>query len=410
MEQVNTWLIHITTTEVPADLPEEQASQSSVRVVAARSKAKAEPQKREPVDVPNIIPMNERKWIDFEPGESSLSAYCQSHSTLPHDTTRRWRSSSILENQVLSSESISTKPMLVGWSLENMLGIRRRIQKKISVLLWWFGKNYLPPCSSGTLWKQSYWSYVTGQCSDCEWNFPLHLPHRMRVQSSFYYQQWIDSWRSRFEQKTDSILLAHWSKRRKSQRSWTYWLLCTTSSAICAQCMEEVSRRGILGWYWSCDQRRINILSNTIECNYCSRNTSSPLFFKSWKIENWRSCMKDNIRLLDHHQRSLWNTITNGLKEMINRVLQLNISQLEKSFNSQLETHFQLDLPSQPNPNLIQLKIERRNLWKMKIIASWMFTIERRNLWKKARTKCKKLVLSNIVILHRQTRTSSTLQ
>ena len=34
-------------TEVPADLPEEQASKSSVKVIAARSKAKAKPQKRE---------------------------------------------------------------------------------------------------------------------------------------------------------------------------------------------------------------------------------------------------------------------------------------------------------------------------------------------------------------------------
>ena len=32
-------------TEVPVDLPEEQASQSSVKVNAARSKAKAKPQK-----------------------------------------------------------------------------------------------------------------------------------------------------------------------------------------------------------------------------------------------------------------------------------------------------------------------------------------------------------------------------
>ena len=32
----------------------------------------------------------------------------------------------------------------------------------------------------------------------------------------------------------------------KSQRPRTYWLLCTTSSAIRAQCMEEASRRGIL--------------------------------------------------------------------------------------------------------------------------------------------------------------------
>ena len=62
-------------TEVPADLPEEQASPSIVKDFAARSKAKAKPQRREPVDLPSIIPLNERNWIDFEPGDSSLSAY-----------------------------------------------------------------------------------------------------------------------------------------------------------------------------------------------------------------------------------------------------------------------------------------------------------------------------------------------
>ena len=62
-------------TEILADLPEEQASQSIVKVFAARSKAKAKSQRREPVDVPSIIPMNGRKWIDIEPGESSFSAY-----------------------------------------------------------------------------------------------------------------------------------------------------------------------------------------------------------------------------------------------------------------------------------------------------------------------------------------------
>ena len=59
-------------TEVPADLPEEQASQSSVKVIAARSKAKSKPLKRETVELPSNIPMNERKWIDTEPGEPSL--------------------------------------------------------------------------------------------------------------------------------------------------------------------------------------------------------------------------------------------------------------------------------------------------------------------------------------------------
>ena len=62
-------------TEVPADLLEGQESQPIVNVFAARSKAKAKPQRREPVDVPSIIPMNERKWIDIEPSAPSLIAY-----------------------------------------------------------------------------------------------------------------------------------------------------------------------------------------------------------------------------------------------------------------------------------------------------------------------------------------------
>ena len=62
-------------TEIPADLPEDQASKSSVKVIAVRSKAKAKPQKRETVEMSSIIPMNERKWIDIEPAESSVSTY-----------------------------------------------------------------------------------------------------------------------------------------------------------------------------------------------------------------------------------------------------------------------------------------------------------------------------------------------
>ena len=39
-------------------------------------KAKAKPQRREPVDLPSIIPISEKKVIDIEPGDSSsLSAY-----------------------------------------------------------------------------------------------------------------------------------------------------------------------------------------------------------------------------------------------------------------------------------------------------------------------------------------------
>ena len=60
--------------KVPADLPEEQEPQPNVKVRAVRLKAKAKPQRRELVEVPSTIPMNARKWIDIEPGVSSLSA------------------------------------------------------------------------------------------------------------------------------------------------------------------------------------------------------------------------------------------------------------------------------------------------------------------------------------------------
>ena len=62
-------------TEVLADLPEEQASQLIVKNFVARSEAKAKPQRREPIDLPSIIPMNETKWIDNEQVDSSLPAY-----------------------------------------------------------------------------------------------------------------------------------------------------------------------------------------------------------------------------------------------------------------------------------------------------------------------------------------------
>ena len=77
-------------TEVLANPHGEQTSQTSVKVIAARSKAKAKPQKREPVDTSSIIPMHERKWIDIEPSEPSLAAYEVSKkvmSLLQHNQT-----------------------------------------------------------------------------------------------------------------------------------------------------------------------------------------------------------------------------------------------------------------------------------------------------------------------------------
>ena len=77
-------------TEIPADPQEEQVPQTSIKVVAARSKAKAKPQQREPVDTTATIPMHERKWIDIEPSEQNLASYDLSekvNSLLRHNQT-----------------------------------------------------------------------------------------------------------------------------------------------------------------------------------------------------------------------------------------------------------------------------------------------------------------------------------
>ena len=77
-------------TEVPANPHEDQTPQTSIKVIAARSKAKAKPQQREYVDTPTIIPMHDSKWIDIEPSEQTLAAYDLSKkviSLLRHNQT-----------------------------------------------------------------------------------------------------------------------------------------------------------------------------------------------------------------------------------------------------------------------------------------------------------------------------------
>ena len=112
---------------------------------------------------------------------------------------------------------------------------------------------------------------------------------------------------------------------------------------------------------------------------------------------------------------------------MINRVLQLNNIQLESSFNSFLEKHFVLDFPNQPNPNTSQSVIERGNLLRRKFLWREEKTSHSQEIYAKrlqeelgssdrtvkpaeVHTQSMNLIFPDIVILHRQTRTSSTLR
>ena len=62
-------------TEIPADPQEQRVPQTSINVVAARSKAQAKPQPRVLVGTTSTIPIHERRWIDIEPSEQNLASY-----------------------------------------------------------------------------------------------------------------------------------------------------------------------------------------------------------------------------------------------------------------------------------------------------------------------------------------------
>ena len=59
--------------------------------------------------------------------------------------------------------------------------------------------------------------------------------------------------------------------------------------------MKETSKRGVLGRHQSCSEERIEVLSDTIERNHSSRNTSSLLYPESRSDANWKSHFRESF-------------------------------------------------------------------------------------------------------------------
>ena len=187
-------------TEVPEDLPEEQALQLKVKDFACRSKAKAKPQRREPVDFsPSIIPMKERKWIDIEPGNYSLSlsAYEVSKKVtylLRHSQKVQREDDGAVQFWRIKEHLQSQFPQRPYWSDDRWKaclaaggGAKRRFQYCTDDS----GTLIHFRALSRTFRTQSYGSFIAGQCCDSERILPIYLPYWMWIQSSFYYQLWI---------------------------------------------------------------------------------------------------------------------------------------------------------------------------------------------------------------------------
>ena len=185
-------------TEIPADPQEEQISQTSMSVVAARSKAKSKPQPRELVGTTAIIPIHERRWIDIEPSKQNLASYDISKKVinlLRHNRTVQREDDGAIEFYKIKFHLRNHHSQIQNWSDDRWKaclaaggGSKRRYQ-------------YCSDNSGKILLLQD-------KFGDWNWNIPLPLPRWMHIQSSFYYQQWFGTWRSKFEQKTNGVLLA----------------------------------------------------------------------------------------------------------------------------------------------------------------------------------------------------------
>ena len=158
--------------------------------------------------------MNERKWIDIEPGDSSLSAYevskkvihlLRNSQKVPREddgAVQFWRIKNYLQNPF---------PQVQYWSDDDWKvclaaggGAKRRYQYRTDIsgtivylraLQGHSGRNLIDPSLQ--------------QCDNSAWILPTYLPYWMCFQSSFYHQQWIDTWRSGFKQETNSIFPAY---------------------------------------------------------------------------------------------------------------------------------------------------------------------------------------------------------
>ena len=201
-------------TEIPADPQEEQIPQTSIKVVAARSKAKAKPQPREPVGTTVTIPMDERRWIDIEPSKQDLASYDLSKKVinlLRHNQTLQREEDGAIEFCKIKFHLRNHHSQIQNWSDDRWNaclaaggGSKRRYQYCsdnfgtilfLRALQGHSGSNLIDPTLQDNV--------LIGSGI-----FPYILPRRMRIQSSLYYQQWIGTRRSKFEQKTNSVLLA----------------------------------------------------------------------------------------------------------------------------------------------------------------------------------------------------------
>ena len=296
MDQINSWLTQIITTEILAYLPEEHASQSIVKVFAAKSKAKGKPQRREPVDLPSIIPMNERKWIDIEPGESSLSAYEISKKVIKFflDILKQYNEKT---TEQFNSEEVR---IVFGINFHNYFIGQTIVGKYVCQK-----EEWKEDISTALIFQEHF--FISEPFKDIQDVISLILLYRtmlwFRADSSNLFtifgcafnlhsiinSELIPGGQNSSKRQTVLFFLPI-DPRDKDHKDPEY---IDFSLPRRAQYMHSAWKKHQDAVFWVdinlAIQKGLTFYQTTIECNYSSRDTSSLLHSKSWKIEHWRS-------------------------------------------------------------------------------------------------------------------------
>ena len=273
-------------TENPADPQEEEDVPTSSGVVAARSKAKAKPQPRESAGA-TTIPLNERVWIDIEPSKQDLESYNLSKkiiNLLRHNQKLHREEDGAIQFYKIKFHLRNHHSQIQNWSDDRWKaclaaggGSKRRYQ---------YCSDYL-----GTilylraLQGHSGSNLIDPTLQDNVLIGPGIFPYIYHVGSNFNLYSIISNGLIPGGQnlsRRQSVFFLPVDPRKEDHKDPEY--IDYTAPRL-ARYLQNAWKRHQDTVFWVDidlgNQRRIDVLSDKIERNYSSRNTSSPLHCKS---------------------------------------------------------------------------------------------------------------------------------
>ena len=269
--------------------------------VACRSKAKAKPQRRESASSSTrTIPIGGRTWIDVEPGKYSFSdfevskkvMYLLRHSQQVHrqedGAVHFWRIKENLQKYFLYCPHWSDskwKACMTGGG-----GNKNRFQ-----YCGHSGRNLIDPSLQDNVIIQSnFFQYIYHV--GCAINL-----HSIISSGSIPGGQNLSN-----RQTVFFCLWIPWTKTTRilTRSTWKHRVMHNT----CIKHGRNIKTQFFLGRHQSCYEERIEDLSDSIERDHSSRNTSSLLYSESCQDGNWRSHIRKSLHVTSAATKDLLET------------------------------------------------------------------------------------------------------